>query len=594
MTSPSSTHQDASAYIDVLTREHRYQLAVESAILPELIDEEEIHSETSSFNLPKPDLALRHPNTHKGQYFGIWGETDDNWRPKDLGPGIWFGTRDVQRRLSGQYRPDQPRIAYNGQIVKYEGCRGTRPSFAVPERCVFALINTMTEVFFTEGYKKALALASAGACAISLAGVDSWSVKPEPDGVSEPVEDFDHVRWHGRIVWIVYDSDAASKEGVQYAERRLRKELESRGAVVVVLRIPHAADGSKRGVDDYFRDRLATGVSRGDALCELKGPALAELIRLSRLRAKPVTGTDGEQPCQNCAPLAEQTRTYKAELELIRRGPVPTAEALAIDHLVSVSHNARARGETVVPLYVPADAKSAGVGDNTMTRALNQVRRWQENEGTSSALSFRIEDEWKDGKSHVKLRVLPLPDQDGAGWTKAKEYRAIATLPRDETRGKHGGARLACPKHPDAPLTRTRIWRCTEDACTWVYQDTATIGGTPDQDGAGGGDVSEIHAAVFVTTVHVPPNDDRHQDGPPNRPETTPDQDGAGHRLIPVSFVSRDDVEWGESPHYWGESPPESTPDPLGWQPPPIAPRSHLAWNPRRHRPVQAVAGGDE
>ena len=52
------------------------------------------------------------------------------------------------------------------------------------------------------------------------------------------MEDFDAVRWHGRIVWIVYDSDVL-KPGVQWAERRLTKELESRGAVVILLRIPH-------------------------------------------------------------------------------------------------------------------------------------------------------------------------------------------------------------------------------------------------------------------------------------------------------------------------------------------------------------------
>ena len=81
MSSPASIHEDIRAHVDVLTRQHRYQLEVESAILPDVIAEEDIRSLPSSLKLPSPDPALRHPNTHKGQYFGIWGETDERFRP---------------------------------------------------------------------------------------------------------------------------------------------------------------------------------------------------------------------------------------------------------------------------------------------------------------------------------------------------------------------------------------------------------------------------------------------------------------------------------------------------------------------------------
>ena len=333
-------------------------------------------------------------------------------------------------------------------------------------------------------------------------------------------------------------------------------------------------------------------ITREQIVAELRNAALIAALEQPR-RQEPSPGMDGEQTCQNCAPLAERSRTYTAELELIRRGPVPTAEALAIDHMVSVAHNARARGETVVPLYVPADAKSAGVGTNTMTRALNQVRRWQDDPETASAISFRIEEDFRGGKLHLKLRALPAMDEDGTVRTKAADYKAIARLPRDEGRAQHGGARIACPKHPDAPLTRTRIWRCTEDDCTWVHQDTATIGDRH-QDGAGEvGDVKDLHGAAFVTTVQGADEDARHQDGPVNYGNTHRHQDGAGSR--PISFVSPDDMAWADSPHYWGDAPPEPPPDPPAWQPPPVAPRSHVARAFRRLPPrVRAVAGGEE
>src|SRR5262249_9442769 len=156
---------------------------------------------------------------------------------------------------------------------------------------------------------------------------------------------------------------------------------------------------------------------------------------------------------------------------------------------------------------------------------------------------------------HVRLRVLPTPDQDGAGWTKAQEYRAIARLPRDEKRGKHGGARIACPKHPDAPLTRTRIWRCTADGCTWVTQDMATIVSRQDQEGPGS---VSMHGATFHAEAFTPVENPA-QDGPVNTTEGTPDQDGAGspRRLIPASMVSREDMEAAAGPHYWGEAPPD-------------------------------------
>jgi hypothetical protein len=271
--------------------------------------------------------------------------------------------------------------------------------------------------------------------------------------------------------------------------------------------------------------------TREEIVAELRNAAIiAELSR--RQRPEPPTGTDGEETCRTCAANAERSRTCTAEVKLIRHGPVPAAEALAIDHLVSVAYNARARGETVVPLYVPADAKSAGVGANTMTRALNQVRRWQDDPETASALSFRIEDEHRSGKHHVRLRALPAEEDDGTLRTKAAEYKAIARLPRDEGRAQHGGSRIACPKHPDAPLIRTRIWRCTEDDCTWVHQDTATIGGGRHQDGADEvGDVSEIHGAPFVTTVQGAVRDVRHQDGSVKYGDTHRHQDGAGGYL---------------------------------------------------------------
>ena len=84
------THFQAGT--EILTPEHWRELVEDSAIRPEILAEEDIRSLPSSLGLPTPDPALRHPNTHKGDYFGVWGETDKQRRPIDLGPGLWFGT----------------------------------------------------------------------------------------------------------------------------------------------------------------------------------------------------------------------------------------------------------------------------------------------------------------------------------------------------------------------------------------------------------------------------------------------------------------------------------------------------------------------
>jgi len=553
---------------DPLTPTDRRQLEVESAIARDVIAEEDIRSLPSSLHLPKPDPALRHPNSNKGQRFGQWGETDDQGRPIDLGPGIWFGTQDVAGRLSGQYKPAAPRTAFNGHVVKYEGCRGTRPSFAVPRRCLQALVETMAETFFTEGYKKALALASAGACAISLAGVDSWSVKPAPNEPSEPVEDFDAVRWHGRLVWICYDSDAVLKGGVKWAERRLTKELEARGAVVVVVRVPHAADGSKRGVDDFIRDRLAAGVSRADAIHELKACAVAELAgRLAAKRPAPPPGPGGEQTCRDCEPLREQLREYRAALELIRRGPLPAGEMSVVRQLAIVAAGLRSRGAKRQALLRQDLAELSGASLKTVTRAFVQLRRWQTD--PDLRLPFQLATRFEGGREHVDL-ILPERESSERA-SLADDFRALARLPRPVERPPHGGYR--CAAHPDARVIRTTVWRCSEPDCGRVLgQAVASFGGHP----LPGHDGPEEDVNYYYPG----------QDGPEEVPD--PGHDGPEETpLIPVSFVSRDDLAWADEPHYLAEHSPD---DPPVWQPPPIAPPEHVSWWSR----PPTISGGAE
>jgi len=574
------THFQAGT--EILTPEHWRELVEDSAIRPEILAEEDIRSLPSSLGLPTPDPALRHPNTHKGDYFGVWGETDKQHRPLDLGPGLWFGTRDVHGRLSGQYKPVTSRTAFNGNSVKYETCRGTRPSFAVPRRSLDALVNTMCDVFFTEGYKKALALASAGACAISLAGVDSWTVKPDPNNpASEPVEDFDAVTWRGRIVWIAYDSDAVLKPGVQWAEKRLTTELESRGAIVMVIRIPHASDGSKRGIDDYFRDRLAAGVSREDALCELKAFALAEVQDRARRKREPATSSDGAETCTVCPKLKEQIAEFKSADALVKHGPFTPDGAQVHRHLVDVANAARRNGKEKIPL-LREDVARLALGatgttpEKAVSRALKAYTPYQDDPELLATLPYRLE--WREAGRKTHIDLYPLTPEEPQ--SKDQQYTALRRLPKDRkpvTKVIERDDSCRRCHSPEGVETRgTR--RCLNEECGHTWHTRPIVLGRVETP------APEPTFLVAELPGHFVPASTSTYAG-----QNVPANDQPPITLVPVSFVSRDDLAAASGKPWPDPAPPE----PKKWTPPPIAPSHHIAAGFRRV-PRPAVAGGSE
>ena len=263
MTSPTSTHQDARAYVDVLTREHRYQLEVESAILPEVIAEEGVYSLRHGDPLPSPDPAFRHPNTNKGQRFPFW--------PWESTSGIVFPNWDHAGRANHQIKPDHRRTIVNldGTISepKYESCGGARVSIYTPHKVRPWLLDRTRDLWLTEGSKKVMAGVSTGLCIIGLSGVDCWTIKPNPSDktklgergrvASEPLPDWEYITLRGRRVFVAFDSDVTTKPEVEWARRRLATFLRKCGAIVLFIRIPHGPNGEKRGLDDHIAARLA-------------------------------------------------------------------------------------------------------------------------------------------------------------------------------------------------------------------------------------------------------------------------------------------------------------------------------------------------
>ena len=90
-------------------------------------------------------------------------------------PGILIPLRSVDGKDAGrQFRPDHPRTN-RGKPVKYESPAGSSNRVDCPPRCQEMLGNPQVPLWITEGSKKADALASHKACAISVTGV--WGFK---------------------------------------------------------------------------------------------------------------------------------------------------------------------------------------------------------------------------------------------------------------------------------------------------------------------------------------------------------------------------------------------------------------------------------
>src|SRR5829696_5489564 len=173
-----------------------------------------------------------------------------------------------------QLRPDNPRKGG----PKYETPGGISPVVDVHPRMREEARHGDSPLLITEGAKTGDAATSRGVCTVVLAGVWMWCVPKVKPYRLKPC--FDHIRLEGREVFVAFDSDCMSKAGVQDALAALVAALEERGALVKVIYLPDAGDGSKQGIDDY----LAAGSTIREMLMLARDfdPADVSRIRLSR------------------------------------------------------------------------------------------------------------------------------------------------------------------------------------------------------------------------------------------------------------------------------------------------------------------------
>jgi hypothetical protein len=178
------------------------------------------------------------------------------------GPGILlpihsvYGGQPAQGIIQAQFKPDVPRIKKQSggkpdNIIKYEtpansSEKSLRICIDCPPVCQPLLADPSEALWVTEGIKKADSGASHGICIIDLFGVWSWRGSNDLDGICA-LPDWEQVPFKTRsggrrVVFICFDSDAATNPKVQQAEDRLGRYLQFRGGNVKIVRIPPAME----------------------------------------------------------------------------------------------------------------------------------------------------------------------------------------------------------------------------------------------------------------------------------------------------------------------------------------------------------------
>lgn len=83
---------------------------------------------------------------------------------------------------------------------------------------------------------------------VAINGVWGWRNKAT-GGV---IQQFDEIAFQFRAVYIVFDSDVATKWKVRHAQQQLALELQRRGAIVHLVNLPKVSDNSKNGIDNLL------------------------------------------------------------------------------------------------------------------------------------------------------------------------------------------------------------------------------------------------------------------------------------------------------------------------------------------------------
>jgi putative DNA primase/helicase len=186
-----------------------------------------------------------------------------HYRGGDLA-GVDFPIFGADGSIKGhRVRRDNPEIE-NGKLKAKYVQSIDRPHLYFEKKSRRFLTDTSVPVIFVEAYSSALAIAAMSErtgqpfLVVATAGCWGWrgtigkinnekGVRVDEKG---PSPDLDHIAFAGRKIFVCFDSNVDANSNVQAAERAFRKELEKRGAIVHLARIP--GEPNLNGPDDFL------------------------------------------------------------------------------------------------------------------------------------------------------------------------------------------------------------------------------------------------------------------------------------------------------------------------------------------------------
>jgi Domain of unknown function (DUF3854) len=344
-------------------------------------------------------------------------------------------------------KPDHPRLEHRpdkpDRPIKYEYPAGQPNVLDVPLRCKPSLPDPTVDLWITEGWKKADALAGIGKCVLALGGVWNWCHRDAEGKSGVPIDDWQPIlpSLNGRRIFICYDSDAVSNPSVGLAERRLANFLRIHGAWVFIVRLPSEPDGSKNGVDDFIVRRGAAALND---LVDVAVDSSSDAVRALRARVR------------------ELEQQLSAQAAVLRNAELSaTQKVVAIATVHEASWAASAGKSTPYKVNYQRLAEAAGVSAQSVSSAIKVL---SEPSG-GLFVQHHTREVTDDGQWRSCVRLTPRIDGNVVELLKATaEY----TPPeRPAWGGKRGPC---CPDHPLADVKKRRILACAD--CGQVIDDT--------------------------------------------------------------------------------------------------------------------------
>lgn len=151
-------------------------------------------------------------------------------------------------------------------------------------------------VFIAEGEKKCLKGLQEGLNIIGIGGI--WNFAVKENGEPRLIDEFKSIRWQGKIVELVPDSDFQKNIIIRHAVLRLGLLLEAEGAKVRVSMLP-SHQGEKVGLDDFLISHTVDEFNDENVVKRISlDDEVFEQVRLREGRVSYAKNTEIELPRQ--------------------------------------------------------------------------------------------------------------------------------------------------------------------------------------------------------------------------------------------------------------------------------------------------------